>query len=499
MARNIKEEAVCGKKFLFLTAFIAGFVVMALEIVAFRIFAPYFGFSIYVSGTLISIVMIALSVGYYYGGQLADRKGDQTTLFRWIFYSMIYVFATLISYKYILSFFSTMFMTGIVLSSLLLFGFPMIVLSMVSPYIVKIISRSDGVGQAAGNISAVGTVGAIAGTLIPTFLLIPHIGSFATYAFCALLLLGIVIFFFTSNNKWFLLNLLFIPALFIPTTSIDDNVVLTEESAYNTIKVIHDDTLGYQLRLNDNGNIQSIYDAQNKFNKDFYFYYLNAAPLINDASSVLVLGMGAGTSPQQMIKLYGLSVDAVEIDSDIVAVAQQYFGLDDVQENLHIFVDDARSFLKKTAKKYDLIEIDMYQGGLYVPFYVLTQEFFEETETALNSDGVVVMNVLSHSRAADGDLLFTSVGNTLASVFPTVLYLDLHSANIIFFASNEDLSLSEVQERIRTNAPADMPLFQEMAQALQQYQPLQDVEILTDDNAPIEQLTYKVLAGLSEK
>jgi len=117
-----KEKGVSGdgEIFLLLTAFISGFVIMALEITAFRIFAPYFGFSIFVSGTLIGTVMIALSLGYYLGGKLADKEGDPKTIFTWIFYAMIYIFVTLISYKLILSFFSGLFISGVIFSSVIL-------------------------------------------------------------------------------------------------------------------------------------------------------------------------------------------------------------------------------------------------------------------------------------------------------------------------------------------------------------------------------------------
>ena len=492
-----KGVATQGEYFLLLTAFIAGFVVMALEITAFRIFAPYFGFSIFVSGTLIGIVMVALSLGYYLGGKLADKKGDPRTIFNWIFYAMVYVFVTLVSYKIILAFFSEMFITGVIVSSIVIFGFPMVVLSMVTPYLIKLISKSGSVGSAAGSINAVGTVGAILGTFIPTFFLIPYLGSFATYAISALLLLMIVILYFARGNKWFLLNLLFIFAIFFQPTNSDENIIFTEESAYNLIKVVQGKGSQYQLRLNDNGNIQSIYEPDSKFDKDFYFYYLNTAPLMNGASSVLVLGMGAGTSPYQMIKLHDVQVDAVEIDPKIVGVAQEYFGLDEVKDNLNIFVDDARSFLKKVDKRYGVIEVDMYQGGLYAPFYVLTQEFFQEAEEKLNHDGIVALNVLYHSKAKDGSLLFDSIGNTVASVFENVFYLDLHNSNIILFATNEDVTLAEVQGRIIENAPEKMELHQEIAGALQRYQPTLDAEILTDDKSPLDQLTYKVVSSLS--
>ncbi len=500
MKKQRKREEIKKKSFfLLLTAFIAGFVVMALEIVGFRIFAPYFGFSIFVSGTLIGIVLIALTAGAYCGGILADKKGDYNTIFYWIFYAVIYMFIALISYKYILSYFSSFFLPGVIISSLVLFGFPMVVLSMVSPYLVKLIARKGSVGRAAGNISAVGMLGSILGTFIPTFLLIPYVGSFFTFFLSVTSLLLIVIIYFSRQNKLFLLNGILLFTFLMRPAEAESNVIVAKESVYNLVKVVDVGNSQYQLRLNDDKNMQSLFIRDDPLNDQYYYYYLNTAPLINKAASVLVLGMGAGTSPYQMIKLFGIAVDAVEIDPYVVEVAQEYFGLDQVKDNLNIFVDDGRTFLRKTSKQYDVIEVDMYQGGFYAPFYVFTREFFQEVEARLTPKGVVTVNVLYPVKATHGDLLFKSVGNTMASNFEHVFYLNLGFFNVLLFATNEDVTLGEVRRRIIQNAPDSFQRSFDIAYALKEYQVDPSAPLLTDDKAPLEQLTYKMLAGIPKQ
>ncbi|MBN2368259.1 fused MFS/spermidine synthase [Candidatus Woesearchaeota archaeon] len=479
---------------LMITAFIAGFVTMVLEIVGFRIFAPYFGYSIFVSGTLISIVMVALTLGAYVGGYLADKKGDYNTIFFWIFLSMVYVFAALVTYKPILAFFADMFLTGVVLASVILFAFPMVVLSMVSPYLIKLIAEKEEVGKAAGNISAIGTVGAIIGTVSATFLFIPAIGSFATFFICGLSLMMIVTVYFAAKNKFVFLNLLFILTIFFNTGSTEANVILETESVYNLIKVVQVEESKHWLQLNDNQNVQSIYDPNNLHDERYYFYYVNTAPLMNNASSLLVLGMGAGTCALEMIDFYGLEVDAVEIDPKVAEVAEDYFGLDTVKDKITIHVDDARPFLRRIDKKYDLVQVDMFQGGFYAPFYVLTQEFFEETKAVLNPDGIVVVNVLYPIQHKEGSLLFHSIGNTMTKVFKNVYFLNLNYFNVIMFATDEDVTLEQIKERVRTGAPPEFERSEEIANSLQQYNYNPGSIILTDDKAPIDYLTFRVLA-----
>jgi hypothetical protein len=71
-----------GQAFLWIgTATVTGAIVMAMELTAFRLYASYFANSIYVWGSMISVVMLALSVGYGLGGWIADRKPSDTVLY----------------------------------------------------------------------------------------------------------------------------------------------------------------------------------------------------------------------------------------------------------------------------------------------------------------------------------------------------------------------------------------------------------------------------------
>ncbi len=399
----------------------------------------------------------------------------------------------LLSYRSILEMFSFLYIPGVVISSVIIFGPPMLILSMVSPYFTKLIARRQYVGIAAGKISSISTVGSILGTFIPTFLLIPFLGSFISFFISAAAVLVILLIYFGGRNRLFLVSIILIATFLFNPASGASNLVVERESAYNLIKVVRAGDR-YFLKLNDDYNIQSIFEQSETFNPDFPYYYMNVAPLINDASTALILGMGAGTSPYQLIKLYGIEIDAVEIDPEIVNIAEEYFGLDEIKDKLTIYVDDARPFIKRIDKQYDMVEVDMYQGGLYAPFYVLTQEFFEDVEKKLSEDGVVVVNVLYPQRSEEGDLLFKSIGNTMDSVFENVFYLNLNNFNVLMFATNEDLELDELRNRIIERAPDEIANIQDIANSMQVYKADPHTEVLTDDKAPLELLTYRVLA-----
>src|SRR3989338_7008809 len=126
--------------YLQITAFVAGALVIILEILGFRMFAPYFGYSVYVSGMLICIVLVALSIGAYVGGVLADKKPEYTFLFQTLLVADVYLFLIALFYSKLLAWLSALnVFTGTLWASLILFAPPMLLLGIVSPFLVKLI------------------------------------------------------------------------------------------------------------------------------------------------------------------------------------------------------------------------------------------------------------------------------------------------------------------------------------------------------------------------
>lgn len=181
-------------------AFTAGFFIMVLEMLGFRLLAPYFGYSTYVWGSLIGIIMTALSAGYLLGGFLADRYGGALLVFLAVFLSGVYAAVISFFYQSILLFVQGLGLVGgSIASAVLLFALPMLMLSTVSPFIIKIMVRENRVGTAAGTIYSISTIGSIGGTFLASFYLIPVLGSHKTLVICAGLLMltgtaGLILF-----------------------------------------------------------------------------------------------------------------------------------------------------------------------------------------------------------------------------------------------------------------------------------------------------------------
>ena len=479
-----------NRQFLYLTCFITGSVVLILEILGFRLFAPYFGNSVYVSGGLIGIILAALSIGYFIGGRISDRYPKEQLVYAFILFSAVYLFFIYIYKVPLLKILQkTGFIYGSLLASVVFFWIPMVLLSIVSPFLVRLLGSANDLGSVAGNIYAFSTAGSILGSFLTTFYLIPHFGSSKTLALC----IGTLIVISTSglyfSNKkciffGFFLFLLLIP----PRTSAEKNLIFETESSYNTIRIYQDDKFRWMV-LNDPFWKQSYIPINGKI-YDSYQEYFALAPLITDVSDVLVLGMSAGASIKDMNKYFDIYIDAVEIDPVVIQLADEYF---DVKEGprLNIYAEDARTLISRTEKKYDFIEIDLFQGGPEIPYYVASMEFFSDVKDHLSDNGIMMMNVLGD--AQDNNMLVKPISNTLTRLFSNV-YVSNLSDNTLVIAGN--IRLAQIQENLNQVKGEQKYYAQKFLQGLKEYKFDEQFCIFTDDLSPIEFYTFKVISAI---
>ena len=159
-----------------LLAFTSGFIIMSVELLGGRILAPYFGSSIYVWGSIISIFMVALSVGYLIGGRLSVLSPNLGR------YGLFFLLAALGLLPIV--FFANQAMDavftaiddpryGSLLASTLLFFIPTAILGMIAPYSVRLmVNDTDHSGQVAGGLYFLSTLGSALGTLLTSFYLV---------------------------------------------------------------------------------------------------------------------------------------------------------------------------------------------------------------------------------------------------------------------------------------------------------------------------------------
>ncbi len=221
-----------------------------------------------------------------------------------------------------------------------------------------------------------------------------------------------------------------------------------------------------------------------------YYDVLFLGPLLAQGRRILVLGMGGGTTVVAYRRLYpGAHVTAVEIDPLVVRVAHEYLGLEPGPD-LEVRLEDARPFLGRGSELFDVIEVDVFAGSAYAPFYCLTAEFFEAARARLAPNGLLTMNVY----APGGDsTLAEAVVATLAGVFPATFELQLEEERVLI-TFREPTSLDAVRALLASpGVPAELQRVAGATAASLRASVPGSAVVLTDDHAPVEPLTRRMI------
>ena len=493
-------------RFLLAVAFISGLAIMAMEISASRLLAPYFGTSIFVWTNIIGVVLVALSLGYYFGGKLADLIPRIDLLLKLIFVAGCLFLIIPIIIKPLssainletLGFESSsviIFVSSLILATVL-FSLPLFLLGMSSPFIIKLylFEKNDRVGELAGRITAVSTIGSILGTFLPALYFIPVLGTRATIYIFALILIVLGSLGFKKNkfNSLFLL-VLFVVIYFFSRVQISNhpNTIYEDESAYQYISVRQDSAGTKYLLVNEGAGIQSIYNSQ-KVLTGFYYDYFNVLPyFINSVKpkEILIIGLCGGTIANQLSYFFPkeVEIDGVEIDPKIINVAKKYFAVNAAITK--IYNSDGRMFLQNSSKKYDLIIIDAYAQELYIPWTLTTKEFWALVKDDLKSDGIMAINV--NSVTPDSRLL-KSISNTMASIFSNTYITPVNNSgiNYILIAASRPLDFSSLAGLTTNKQLKDLALAYEEQTKKAAHD--KNYMILTDDRAPVEFMTDRM-------
>jgi predicted membrane-bound spermidine synthase len=481
------------------TAFVTGFVIMSLELAAFRLYAPYFGYSIYVWGSLIGVVMAALALGYAGGGRLADRSTGDLPLYLLILFGAIYQAIVVLTAGQILSTLAKSGeLAGPALATLIIFTPTMAAFAAVGPFVVRLVARSGHVGTAAGRVSAIGTAGSIAGVLVTSFLVVPRIGTQSTLlgnCIASALLGAIGIEWKRPAVMLALLPLAILtlaPSSLWPASAPGQHLIWSDESPYNLVRVVGSgDAL--MLLLNDETGAQTIKSKSGPWTGSYYDDFA-LAPLLVPAHRALVLGMGGGGSiAATWAAAPDCAIDAVEIDQKVIDAAARFFDVHPQPHRLDIHLADARPWLGWHEGRYDIIHVDLYHGGPYVPFYLTTVEFFRSVRAHLADAGVLVINVFD---AGQEEEILHSTAATLQEVFPSLMVLQPGRGTYLIFAFATQRDLNRVRSRLAGGAATEPlnTLARNASRAITTLQAPTDALVFTDDFAPIEAMTRRMLA-----
>lgn len=499
-------------RYLGLLVFTTGACTMGAEIAGARLLAPYFGDSTIVWANTIAIVLVALSIGYWLGGKLADRRPDLRSLCWTVLGGAVLV--TLVP------FFARPFLgasvdafddlavgvfAGSLVGVLVLLAIPVMIFGAVSPWALRLAMDSSDVehaGQLAGRLYALSTAGSLVGTLISAMVTIPLIGTQRTFILFALLVA--VVASIGVRKVWpVAIPALVAAAALIPVGTIkaagEGEVIFEAETPHQYIRVVELDDGERRLELNEGQAIHSIYRPGDYLVGNYWDEHLTL-PFVAPSSvtgatgperdpawpeRVAILGNAAGTVARAYGHFYPeTKVDAVEIDSKVTEVGREYFGLDN--PNMHVFDEDARPWLNSTEERYDVIMVDAYHQP-YIPFYMATEEFFELARDRLNPGGVVLINV---GHPENSDALEETLTATLERAMPHVLRDPVTETNTMLVASSDPISVENlVAAATGTDPVIPDPLKQlAFATALRIQPPLTGGDVWTDDHAPVEWL-----------
>ncbi len=502
------------KVYLYITVFFSGMTALAVELSASRLIGNVYGSSNLVWASVIGLILIYLTLGYWLGGKYADRCPTYHAFYRILMWaSMTVALVPMVSRPILrvtanaLDQLQVPMIAGAFVTILLLFAVPVTLIGMVSPFALKLaLKDAQSAGKTAGKLSAISTLGSFLGTFLPVLVLVPLIGTYRTFLFFSslLMLIGSIGFFvYVGMKPW--LRHAWMPVVLIllwvfGTRGVDkatENMIYEAESAYNYIQVVEQGDYRY-LRLNDGQGMHSVYHPTllnyfGPWSQALVAPFFNPAPHpIDSVGKIAIVGLAAGTTARQANFVYDEpEIDGFEIDPKIVEVGQRFFEM--TQPNLTVFVQDGRWGLENRPNRYDIISVDAYRPP-YIPWHMTTIEFFQIAYDHLTNDGVLVINI---GRSPLDRALVNDLGTTIGAIFPTVFVMDLpNSFNSILFATKQPGSWDNFLNNYLLLAETDVhPLLLEaMAMAYNNRQPAPEkTRIYTDDLAPIEWVSNKIV------
>ena len=494
--------------------FVSGAVLMSLEIVGSRVLAPYFGNSIFVWGSLISVVMAALSLGYYWGGRLSVHEPSYSRLLTLLLIPGVLIFFLPFIYPTV-----NEWVAGVdfgnrlnpLIACSIYFLLPGVFLGTISPYVIRLAAtKLSTVGSTAGTLYAVSTCGSIFGTLLTAFYLIPVMGVSNIIHFLGIILvclsLGVVPLVkmraVSMARAVTAVSVIVgsIAMLWTPVIWARMKTILEKDTFYHRIRIQEDDearymyfdrTLQSAMNLKDPTALRLIYSRYTSLGFAFR----------PDAKKILIIGLGGGSIPKKLQKEFpSLEIDAVEIDPEVIQLAKNHFNVRD-GKNLRLHAQDGRLFLTRTQNQYDIIMIDAYYSDA-MPFHLATREFFELAQRKLTPNGIVVANLISAVTGPSGKIARAFV-KTQRRIFPQTYVFAARRPenvsidsiqNVIVIATKETQRL-DIKDIVKRANALDKGLFPNPINdiSVAYYDgalPDHDVPVLTDDYAPTDNLLH---------
>ena len=522
-----QRDILKNKTYLYLTEFFSGMAVMAVELGASRLLAPYFSSSQIVWTIIIATIMIAMALGNIYGGKSADRDPNPDRLYRRLLIAAVWIAAIPLLGKYIIIGITGLLVIAVnqnfliiaaFFACMIIFVFPCFLLGTCTPSLARYtVSSLDDSGRTVGTLGAFNTIGSIIGTFLPTFVTIPAVGTAVTFLIFSGVLLVLSLIYFVSRKTGkravaVSVVLFLICSVFGHGSEFafwENDLTYEGESIYNYLQV-RETPDSVILSTNVLFGVQSVLMKSDSLT-GMYYDYAMAAPVMAgitgaresgvqtgaaqeapDAGSgrprMLILGMGTGTFARQCSRYFGeMEVCGVEIDEKITELARTYF---DEPESAVVTTYDGRAYLDADKTKYDVIMVDAYQD-ITIPFQMSSAEFFSSVRDHLTENGVMVVNMNMRSSSPDGINVY--LADTIAGIFPFVQTVDVAgSTNRELFAAMHEITGEEFAASASQIGDPDLrAMMERVGEDLTDY--ASTGHLLTDDKAPVELLGMQAI------
>jgi spermidine synthase len=468
------------------------------EIAGVRLLSPYFGASTVVWANTIGVVLVALSAGYWLGGRAADKRPRVAPLC----VVALVAAALLAAVPFVarplldvgvkaLDSVSAGAFVGSLLAVLVLVAIPVLLLGAVTPWALRLAIRSvDDAGTVAGRLYAISTAGSLLGTLLSALLLIPAIGTRRTFLSFAILLALVASAGLLPARRYLVVPAAIAALLALPAGTLKaagaGRVIYERETQYQYARVLAMPDGSRRLELNEGHATHSLYRRDTVLTGDYW----DAMLVLSLAGgrvprSVAILGNAAGTTARAFDTLFpSTRLDPVEIDPELTTIGRRFFGL---RRSLTVHHEDARPFLRRRpGARWDAILLDAYRQP-YIPFYLVTKEFFALVHDHLTPGGVVVVNV---GHPASRDDLEKVMAATMRADFRYVMRDPTQDTNTELVARDAPLRLPAVPPELRAVAARERARLAPAPAGGAVY---------TDDRAPVEWLIDRSLLEYAAK
>lgn len=454
-------------KQLYFISFIEGGVVMVTEIAGAKLLTPFFGASLYSWAATLSITLLALMTGYYYGGYVTTKpKYQSPQKIVWVFITsgIAVLLMPSIGHFIMQKTISFSFFTGLILSELFFLFFPIFLMGMISPMIIfQITKKAEQSGRSAGNIYAISTCGGILFTLVFGFLIIPTYGITLPVRVLglAVALIGLVVLLkekLISNKNTTLLSV----GLLIAFLLFSQDNIRESYDKLNQELLVHSEGLLGELKVTDEvittpaggqaairklktNNIQQNYVFVDMPTQSLMYYVNFTNQLLNfvpKKESALLIGLGAG-SLYSVLSKHNFNVESVEIDQRIYDFGVKYFGMPSHKDH---HITDGRYFINVVKKKYDVIILDVIIGES-VPAQLITLESFKRLNELLNTNGTLILEHGGVSNFSDNSFIPSIVKTLNAAGFQVSIFNPLMSdtnGDVLFMATKEKFDMANL-------------------------------------------------------